>query len=56
MNIRAFERAQIDFQGLFPQETLTYESNIEYTLRFMIDTKVGGDNEKQLMLIPRLSA
>ena len=38
---RAFERGQIDFNGLFPPEIMTYESNIAYTLRFMIDTKVS---------------
>ena len=26
---------------MFTQEVMTYESNIAYTLRFMIDTKVG---------------
>lgn len=31
------ERGQIEMLG---QEVLTYESNIAYTLRFMIDTKV----------------
>lgn len=39
--LRLFERGQLDFNGLFPQEVMTYESNIAYTLRFMIDTKVG---------------
>ena len=39
---RAFERGQVDFNGLFPAEIMTYESNIAYTLRFMIDTKVSG--------------
>ena len=42
--LRAFERGQIDFNGLFPPEILTYESNIAYTLRFMIDTRVVGMN------------
>jgi DNA polymerase delta subunit 1 len=45
---RAFERGQIDFNGLFPPEILTYESNIAYTLRFMIDTKVVGMNWVEL--------
>ncbi|AFR94130.2 DNA polymerase delta subunit 1 [Cryptococcus neoformans C23] len=40
----AFERGQIDFNGLFPPEVLTYESNIAYTMRFMIDTKIVGMN------------
>ncbi|TXT04989.1 hypothetical protein VHUM_03809 [Vanrija humicola] len=39
-----FERGQVDFNGLFPQEVMTYESNIAYTLRFMIDTKLVGMN------------
>jgi len=46
--LRAFERGQIDFNGLFPAEILTYESNIAYTLRFMIDTKVVGMNWVEL--------
>jgi hypothetical protein len=40
-SVRAFERGQIDFNGLFPPEIMTYESNIAYTMRFMIDTKVS---------------
>ncbi|ORX34769.1 putative delta DNA polymerase [Kockovaella imperatae] len=40
----AFERGQIEFNGLFPAEIMTYESNIAYTLRFMIDTHVVGMN------------
>lgn len=39
--VRLFERAQIDFRDMFTQEVMTYESNIAYTLRFMIDTKVS---------------
>jgi hypothetical protein len=39
--VRAFERGQVDFNGLFPPEIMTYESNIAYTMRFMIDTKVS---------------
>ncbi|WVR03623.1 hypothetical protein IAU60_000616 [Kwoniella sp. DSM 27419] len=35
---------KIDFNGLFDTECLTYESNIAYSLRFMIDTKVVGMN------------
>ena len=31
----------MDFNGLFPPEIMTYESNIAYTMRFMIDTKVS---------------
>ena len=37
----AFERGQIELNGLFPPEIVTYESNIAYTMRFMIDTKVS---------------
>ncbi|KAF7770588.1 hypothetical protein Agabi119p4_6562 [Agaricus bisporus var. burnettii] len=40
-----FERAECQFQGLFPSEPVpTFESNIVFTLRFMIDTKVVGMN------------
>ncbi|WVQ62616.1 uncharacterized protein L199_000763 [Kwoniella botswanensis] len=38
------DEGQIDFNGLFDTEVLTYESNIAYSLRFMIDTKVVGMN------------
>lgn len=38
--VRAFERGQVDFNGLFGTDIMTYESNIAYTMRFMIDTKV----------------
>lgn len=38
---RLFERGQLEYKGLFPQEVMTYESNIAYPLRFMIDTKVS---------------
>jgi DNA polymerase delta subunit 1 len=39
----AFEKQELDFNGLFNKggvPTPTYESNILYVLRFMIDTKV----------------
>ncbi|KAF8075071.1 DNA polymerase family B-domain-containing protein [Lyophyllum atratum] len=39
-----FERGECRFQGLFSDEVATFESNIAYTLRFMIDTKVVGMN------------
>ncbi|KII85833.1 hypothetical protein PLICRDRAFT_144471 [Plicaturopsis crispa FD-325 SS-3] len=39
-----FERGECNFQDLFPNPISTYESNIVYTLRFMIDTKVVGMN------------
>lgn len=36
----AFERGEINFRGMFADNLMTYESNIPYTLRFMIDHKV----------------
>lgn len=39
-----FERGECHFQGLFQDTVPTFESNIAYTLRFMIDTKVVGMN------------
>ncbi|KIJ65720.1 hypothetical protein HYDPIDRAFT_39637 [Hydnomerulius pinastri MD-312] len=41
-----FERGEASFRDFFPlgQPYPTYESNIAYTLRFMIDTKVVGMN------------
>jgi DNA polymerase delta subunit 1 len=36
-----FERGEVDFRGMFRDQNMTYESNIPYTLRFMIDHKVG---------------
>ncbi|KAJ6624961.1 DNA polymerase family B-domain-containing protein [Mycena sp. CBHHK59/15] len=43
---RVFERFECSFQSLFPTDrpTATFESNIVFTLRFMIDTKVVGMN------------
>jgi hypothetical protein len=41
---RVFERAQCTYQDLFSAVVPTFESNIVYTLRFMIDTKVVGMN------------
>jgi DNA polymerase delta subunit 1 len=41
--LRLFERAQIDYRDMFTQEVMTYESNIAYTMRFMIDTKVSEE-------------
>ena len=37
---RMFERGECGFGEFFPGPVATYESNIAYTLRFMIDTKV----------------
>ncbi|KAH7911043.1 DNA polymerase family B-domain-containing protein [Hygrophoropsis aurantiaca] len=41
-----FERGECSFRDLYPlgQPIATFESNIAYTLRFMIDTKVVGMN------------
>ncbi|KAI0731291.1 DNA polymerase family B-domain-containing protein [Earliella scabrosa] len=38
------ERGECRFNDLFNTEVATFESNIAYTLRFMIDTKVVGMN------------
>jgi DNA polymerase delta subunit 1 len=38
--LRAFENGEVSFRGLFSGPVTTFESNIPYTLRFMIDTKV----------------
>lgn len=35
-----FERGELQFQDIFTAPITTYESNIAYTLRFMIDRKV----------------
>lgn len=37
----AFERGQIQFNGMFPPESVTYD-NINYLLRLMIDCKITG--------------
>ena len=37
---RLFDRGECSYEGLFDGEIPTYESNIVFTLRFMIDTKV----------------
>ncbi|KAI0044763.1 hypothetical protein FA95DRAFT_1597235 [Auriscalpium vulgare] len=39
-----FERGECTFHDLFSGPVSTYESNIPYILRFMIDTKVTGMN------------
>jgi len=36
-----FERGELQFRDLFTEPVTTYESNIAYTLRFMIDTHVS---------------
>ncbi|KAJ9122530.1 DNA-directed DNA polymerase delta [Naganishia vaughanmartiniae] len=40
----AFERGQVDWGGFAGKEILTFESNIQYTLRFMVDTRIVGMN------------
>jgi len=35
-----FEQGEIQFLDMFQGPTLTFESNIQFLLRFMIDTKV----------------
>lgn len=43
---RMFERGECGYQGLFTGDMVpTFESNIVYTLRFMIDTKVRISSE-----------
>ncbi|KAF9508169.1 hypothetical protein BS47DRAFT_1373735 [Hydnum rufescens UP504] len=39
-----FERGELHFRDLFPEPITTYESNIPFILRFMVDTKVVGMN------------
>ncbi|KAI0295971.1 hypothetical protein BC826DRAFT_1006478 [Russula brevipes] len=41
---RIFERGETDFRGLFSGPVTTFESNIPFILRFMIDTGVVGMN------------
>ncbi len=42
--LRIFDQGQCNFQNLFDGPISTYESNIVFVLRFMIDTKVVGMN------------
>jgi hypothetical protein len=37
---RIFEKGETDFRGLFSGPITTFESNIPFILRFMIDTGV----------------
>ncbi|KAF8629100.1 hypothetical protein AX15_003585 [Amanita polypyramis BW_CC] len=39
-----FDRGECSFQDLFNGQIPTFESNVAYTLRFMIDTKLVGMN------------
>ncbi|KAG5220973.1 DNA-directed DNA polymerase delta [Salix suchowensis] len=41
---RVFERGECSYQDLFPGPIATFESNIQFPLRFMIDAKVLGMN------------
>lgn len=40
LSARMFDRGECNYQGLFDGEIPTFESNMVFTLRFMIDTKV----------------
>ena len=40
LSLRIFEKGQCSFRGLFDGEVPTFESNVPFSLRFMIDTKV----------------
>ncbi|KAF9054588.1 DNA polymerase family B-domain-containing protein [Panaeolus papilionaceus] len=42
--LRLFEKGECNYRDLFPGIYATYESNIAFNLRFMIDTKVVGMN------------
>ncbi|PAV20072.1 delta DNA polymerase [Pyrrhoderma noxium] len=44
LSLRIFEKGQCSFRGLFDGEVPTFESNVPFSLRFMIDTKVVGMN------------
>ncbi|KAK2465669.1 hypothetical protein APHAL10511_002213 [Amanita phalloides] len=41
---RVFEAGECAFEDFFSDKVPTYESNVAYTLRFMIDTKLVGMN------------
>ncbi|KAH8116379.1 DNA polymerase family B-domain-containing protein [Phellopilus nigrolimitatus] len=41
---RVRDKGECSFRDLFHAETPTFESNLPYTLRFMVDTKVVGMN------------
>jgi DNA polymerase delta subunit 1 len=44
----AFERGEVNFRELFTGEAvMTFESNIAYTLRFMIDHHVRIDVQRE---------
>lgn len=39
--LRLFDRGEVRYKDFFQDSVNTYESNIAYTLRFMIDAKVS---------------
>ncbi|KAJ8455480.1 hypothetical protein ONZ45_g18936 [Pleurotus djamor] len=41
---RVFEKGECDYHGLFQDVVPTFESNLQFVLRFMIDMKVVGMN------------
>ncbi|EPX72526.1 DNA polymerase delta catalytic subunit Cdc6 [Schizosaccharomyces octosporus yFS286] len=43
-----FERNEMNFEGLFPTSVITFESNTQYLMRFMIDCNVAGMSWLQL--------
>lgn len=46
--LRLFERGECNYQDLFTGPVITYESNILFELRFMVDTGVSLPSEPQL--------
>ena len=41
MFLRLFEKGEVGYENMFAGEMQTYESNMPYILRFMIDTNVS---------------
>lgn len=37
-----FEKGEVNYKGMFDGQMMTFESNINYSLRFMIDLKIVG--------------
>ncbi len=46
-----FEQGEVQFLDMFQGPTLTFESNIQFLLRFMIDTKVLKTLERVRLLM-----
>lgn len=46
-----FERGEVNFREMFKDIVMTYESNIAYTLRFMIDRKASKTIARQKDLV-----